>query len=154
MDPITLLSQVVAVAYVAFGVLGLLVVSVPGNCQQMFLGDGPRWLGPARIVHAYLTLFILVACGVAVWFWPLAVEPLALAVLVLVLVGKVPNIALGQWQSCKFCVVVGPALALITTAVLVASRPSPVAQWAVGAPTAVAGLCLSFRWQVRADSGS
>ena len=118
----TVPSQIVAVAYVAFGMFGLLVVSIPSNRQQMFLCDGPSWLGPARVVHAYLTLIVLVACGTSVWLWPLALEPFALAALVLVLVGKVPSIALGQWHSCKLCVVVGPVLSLITTAVLVASR--------------------------------
>ena len=118
-----LLSQLVAIAYVVIGTCGLLVVSIPGNRQDMFLAGSPASLGRVRVAHAYATLLLLVACGLAVWFRPLVVAPLAWAVLGLVLIGKVPSVALGQWGSCKCCAVAGPALAFIATLALVAPRP-------------------------------
>ena len=118
----TLLPQLVAVSYVVFGMLGLFVISVSDNRQDMFLLGSAPWLGFARVAHAYVTLFILIACGLAVWFWPQAVALLAWAAFVLILIGKLPNLALGHWRSCKRCVVVGPLMALLATAVLVSGR--------------------------------
>ena len=48
---------------------------------------------------------------------------------------------------------VGLALTGVACLVIIALMPSQSAQWAVGVPTALAGLYLSLRWQVRADSG-
>lgn len=49
---------------------------------------------------------------------------------------------------------VGLALTAVACLVLFVLMPNQAAQLLACVPTALAGLYLSFRWQVRADSGN
>ena len=65
-----LLAKIIAVAYVLFGLFGLLVISIPDNQRDMFLEPGRPLVGIFRLLHAYGTVLTVIACGVAVWLWP------------------------------------------------------------------------------------
>ncbi|MFP7723827.1 hypothetical protein [Lysobacter sp. A3-1-A15] len=111
----TVLLHIVAVGYVAFGLFGLAVISLSSNREEMF---GRSRVGRIRTFHAYLTVALMVTCGIALWFWPSAVSALALAVFALVIIGKAIDLTQGQWQTCKKCLLAGPLLILATTAIL------------------------------------
>ena len=120
MDQGLLIAQIVAAGLVIFGLLGLLVVSIPSNRYRMF---GSNSLGRFRTAHGYVTLALLVACGISVWVKPPAAVALASGVCILVLIGKAVDIASGQWRSCKRCVLAGPLVVLTATIVLVLALP-------------------------------
>jgi hypothetical protein len=119
----TLLLHLVAAGYVAYGLFGLLVIAFPSNRRQMF---GHDTVGRVRTTHAFLTVALLIASGLALWLWPTAVSALAISVLVLVITGKVIDVTRGQWRTCKVCILAGPLVVLAGTAVLLLG-PSNVA---------------------------
>ena len=80
-----------------------------------------RGVGPFKVAHACLMLVLILFCGASVWVWPAAVVPLAIGVLLAVLIGKAVCVVKGEWRYCKRCILVGPAVLLATTAILVSA---------------------------------
>ena len=102
-----------------FGAFGLVVVSVPANYRDMFHEPGRPAVGFARLAHAYLLLLLVVACGASPWLFPGHTGLLAIAVLVMVIGGKLLSLTTGTRIKCLPCLIGGTAIALLITWVLV-----------------------------------
>jgi hypothetical protein len=121
-----LLAKVIATAYVLLGLFGLIVVSVPSNYAGMFHEPGKPWVGLLRQAHAYVALFFIVACGLAVWFFPTYASALAIAVLIVLVAGKAFSVLAGNKVRCVRCLVTGVLIASLSTWAIV-SGTSPTA---------------------------
>ena len=115
-----LLAKVIATAYVLLGLFGLIVVSVPSNYADMFHEPGKPWVGLLRQAHAYVTFVLIVTCGIAVWFFPTYAGALAIAVLGVLVAGKVFSVLAGNRIRCVRCLVAGVLIASLSTWAIVA----------------------------------
>ena len=113
-----LLAEVAGTAYLLYGLFGLLVVSIPENRQDMFFGSERMLLSNLRLLHAYILLICMVACGVAVWLQPTMAVPLAWVALGMLLAGKTFNLFSGRKIKCVRCLLAGVSLASLATFVI------------------------------------
>lgn len=113
-----LLAKVAGTAYLLYGLFGLLVVSIPENRQDMFFGSESSLLSNLRLLHAYVLLLFMVACGVAVWLQPTMAVLLAWVVLGMLLAGKMFNLFSGRKIKCVRCLVTGVSLVSLATFVI------------------------------------